>query len=177
MNHKSKHTRLVQGAMIAALYTVTTLVLAPLSFGPIQFRASEALTVMPLFTSSALPGLTVGCILSNAVGAATGANIAGWLDVLLGSVATLLAAVCTRMLRNIEWMGIPVLALLPPVIFNALIVGGELSLFIPDGDPFWFCALTVGAGELGVLLILGIPLVLAMKKTKFFANGLSKYED
>lgn len=162
--------------MIAALYTVTTLVLAPLSFGPIQFRASEALTVMPVFTMSAVPGLTVGCILSNAVGAATGANIAGWLDVLLGSVATLLAAVCTRMLRNIEWKGIPLLALLPPVLFNALIVGGELSLFIPDGDPFWFCALTVGAGELGVLLILGIPLVLAMKKTKFFSNGLSKYE-
>jgi Predicted membrane protein len=176
MNNKSKHTRLVQGGMIAALYTVTTLVLAPLSFGPIQFRASEALTVMPVFTMSAVPGLTVGCILSNAVGAATGANIAGWLDVLLGSVATLLAAVCTRMLRNIEWKGIPLLALLPPVLFNALIVGGELSLFIPDGDPFWFCALTVGAGELGVLLILGIPLVLAMKKTKFFSNGLSKYE-
>ena len=177
MNNKSKYTRLVQGAMIAALYTVTTLVLAPLSFGPIQFRASEALTVMPLFTASAVPGLTVGCILSNAVGAATGANIAGWLDVLLGSVATLLAAVCTRMLRHIEFKGIPLPALLPPVIFNALIVGGELSLFIPDGDPFWFCALTVGVGELGVLLILGIPLVLAMKKTKFFANGLSKYEE
>lgn len=174
MNNNSKLVPLVQGGMIAALYTVTTLVLAPLSFGPLQFRASEALTVMPVFTASSIPGLTVGCVIANAVGVATGTNIAGWLDVLLGSIATLLAAVCTRMLRNIEIKGIPVLSLLPPVLFNALIVGGELALFIPDGDPFWFCALTVGAGELGVLLILGIPLVIAMKKNKFFANGLDR---
>ena len=169
--NKSKLVPLAQGGMIAALYTVVTLVLAPLSFGPIQFRASEALTVMPIFSTLAIPGLTLGCVISNAVGVATGANIAGWFDVLLGSIATLLAAVCTRMLRNINFCGVPLLALLPPVIFNALIVGGELSFFIPEGDPFWFCALTVGAGELGVLLVLGIPLIIAMKKTKFFSTG------
>ena len=70
---------------------------------------------------------------------------------LLGSMATLMAAICTRMLRNVEFKGIPLPALLPPVIFNALIVGAELSLFIPEGDPYWFCLLTVGAGELGVI--------------------------
>ena len=171
MNNKSKLIPLAQGGMIAALYTVATLALAPLSFGPVQFRASEALTVLPVFTFSAVPGLTVGCVISNAVGAATGANIAGWLDVLLGSLATLMAAICTRMLRNVEFKGIPLMALIPPVIFNALIVGAELSLFIPEGDPFWFCLLTVGAGELGVVLILGIPLIIALRKTKIFADG------
>ena len=170
MNNKSKLIPLVQGGLIAALYTVATLLLAPLSFGPLQFRASEALTVLPIFTFSAVPGLTLGCIIANAVGVATGANIAGWLDVLLGSLATLMAAVCTRMLRHIEVKGIALLALLPPVVFNALIVGAELSLFIPEGDPYWFCLLTVGAGELGVVLVLGIPLILALKKTKLFAD-------
>lgn len=176
MNKKSKLIPLTQGGMIAALYTVATLLLAPLSFGPLQFRASEALTVMPLFTFSAVPGLTLGCIIANAVGVATGANIAGWLDVLLGSMATLMAAICTRMLRNVEFKGIPLPALLPPVIFNALIVGAELSLFIPEGDPYWFCLLTVGAGELGVILILGIPLILVLRKTHIFVNGKSEYE-
>ena len=149
MNNKSKLIQLAQGGMIAALYTVATLVLAPLS-----------------------SGLTVGCIISNAVGVATGANIAGWLDVLLGSIATLLAAICTRMLRKIEFFGIPFLSLLPPVIFNAFIVGGELAVVCKI--PFWICALEVGAGELGVMLILGIPLIIALKKTNLFAKGPTK---
>lgn len=172
MQNKSKLVPLVQGGMIAAAYTVTTLLLAPLSFANLQFRASEALTVMPVFTASSIPGLTVGCILSNAVGVATGANIAGWLDVLLGSLATLMAAVCTRLLRKVEFFGLPLLSLLPPVIFNALIVGGELAVVY--GLPFWLCALEVGAGELGVCLILGIPLMIAMQRTNLFANGRLK---
>ncbi len=172
MKNKSKLVLLAQSGMIAALYTVATLVLAPLSFANIQFRASEALTVMPIFAVSSVPGLTVGCIISNAVGAATGANIAGWLDVLLGSLATFLAAICTRMLRKIEFFGIPFLSLLPPVIFNAFIVGGELAVVCKL--PFWICALEVGAGELGVMLILGIPLIIALRKTTFFSNGMTK---
>ena len=172
MNNKSKLPLMAQGGMIAALYTVTTILLAPISFASLQFRASEALTVMPVFTASSIPGLAVGCIISNAIGVATGSNIAGWLDVLLGSMATLMAAICTRMLRKIEFFGIPLLSLLPPVIFNAFIVGGELAVVCKL--PFWICALEVGAGELGVMLILGIPLIVALKKTKFFANGTTK---
>ena len=104
-----------------------------------------------------------------------GANIAGWLDVVLGSIATLLAAICTRMLRNVEIKGVPFLSLLPPVIFNAFIVGGELAVVCQL--PFWLCALEVGAGELGVLLVLGIPLIIALKKTNFFKNGRTKLEN
>ena len=174
MKTNSKLRLMAEAGMIAALYTVATLVLAPLSFGNIQFRASEALTLLPVFTASAVPGLTIGCIISNAVGVAMGSNIAGWLDVIFGSFATLLAAILTRMLRNIQVKGIPLLAILPPVLLNALIVGGELAVVYKL--PFWLCALEVGAGELAVCIVLGIPLVLALRKTKLFDDGKSKIE-
>lgn len=165
---------MAEAGMIAALYTVATMALAPISFGNVQFRASEALTLLPIFTASAVPGLTIGCILSNALGVALGSNIAGWLDVLFGSLATLIAAILTRALRKFEFKGIPVLAILPPVLLNAMIVGGELAVVCDL--PYWLCALEVGAGELGACVVLGIPLVLALKKTKLFDNGKSKIE-
>ena len=158
---------MANAGMIAALYTVATVALAPLSYANLQFRVSEALTLLPVFTGSAIPGLTLGCVISNAIGVGTGANIAGWLDVVLGSLATLLAAIATRMLRKVQWKGIPFLSALPPVIFNALIVGGELAAVYRI--PFWMCALEVGAGELGVCVLLGIPLVMALKRTKQFS--------
>lgn len=166
-----KHDKLVflaVSGVIAALYTVVTLALAPLSFANIQFRASEALTLLPLFTPAAIPGLTIGCIISNAIGVATGSNIAGWVDVIFGSAATLIAAILTRLLRKIEFKGIPFLAILPPVVLNALIVGGEIAVVYQL--PFWLCALEVSAGELGVCLLLGIPLIFAVRKTKLFDN-------
>ncbi len=172
MKNNGKRRLMAEAGMIAALYTVATLILAPLSFGNIQFRASEALTLLPVFTASAVPGLAVGCIISNAVGVAMGSNIAGWLDVLFGSFATLIAAILTRALRKIQFKGIPLLAILPPVLLNALIVGGELAVVYQL--PFWLCALEVGAGELVVCTVLGIPLILALKKTKLFDDGKTK---
>lgn len=172
MKNNSKLRLMAEAGMIAALYTVATLILAPLSFGNIQFRASEALTLLPVFTASAVPGLAVGCIISNAVGVAMGSNIAGWLDVLFGSFATLIAAILTRALRKIQFKGIPLLAILPPILLNALIVGGELAVVYQL--PFWLCALEVGAGELVVCTVLGIPLILALKKTKLFDDGKTK---
>jgi uncharacterized membrane protein len=174
MKQHNKLLFLTMSGVIAALYTVVTLALAPLSFANIQFRASEALTLLPLFTPAAIPGLTLGCIISNAVGVATGSNIAGWVDVIFGSAATLIAAILTRWLRKIEWKGIPFLAILPPVVLNALIVGGELAVVYQL--PFWICALEVGAGELGVCVVLGIPLVLALKRNRFFQTGAFKQE-
>lgn len=174
MKNNGKLRLMTEAGMIAALYTVATIALAPLSYGNIQFRASEALTLLPVFTSSAVPGLTIGCILANALGVATGANMAGWLDVLFGSAATLIAAILTRILRNIQFKGIPLLSILPPVILNALIVGGEIAVVYEL--PYWICALEVGAGELAVCIILGIPLVLAIRKTKLFNGGKAKIE-
>ena len=149
------------GAVIAAIYAALTVVLAPISYGNWQFRISEALTILPVFSPASVAGLTVGCIVSNGVGFSVGANIAGPWDILFGSLATLLAAVSTRMLRNIKFFGIPFLALLPPVVFNALIVGGEIS--VAYSLPYWVVALEVGFGQLVVCYALGIPLYFAYK--------------
>ena len=103
--------RLTQGAAIAALYVVLTLIFAPISFGEMQVRVSEALTILPLFTPTAIPGLFVGCILANLLGGAV-----VW-DVIFGSLATLIGAVGGYLLRRNRWL-VP----LPTVLSNALIV-------------------------------------------------------
>lgn len=156
---------LCQAGIIAALYAVVTIALAPISFGPIQFRVAEALTILPVFTPAAIPGLTVGCIISNAVGVALGSNIAGPLDIVFGSIATLLAAVSTRWLSKIKIKNIPWLAPLPPIIFNGLIVGGELAIFVPElTGAYLLCMAEVALGEAVVCYILGIPLIAALNK-------------
>lgn len=161
---------IVQGALIGALYVVLTVAVAPIGFGAVQFRISEALTILPLFTPAAVPGLFVGCIIANLIGMFMGLNLA--IDILFGSLATLLAAILTRGLRRIKVKGFPALSFLPPVVLNALIVGLELALFLPQDArvAFWFAALTVGGGELAVVVVLGIPLYLVVRRLKIFRN-------
>lgn len=135
--------------MIAAGYTVLTLLamMLNLAYGPVQFRFSEALTVLPVLTPAAVPGLAVGCLLSNLW------SSMGALDIIFGTAATLLAALTTYMVRNIRVKGIPILAPLPPVLFNALIVGVEITIVSPGGfvfPAFLANALSVGLGELAV---------------------------
>ena len=165
---------LVQAAMIAALYTVLTLVAAMLNwaYGPVQFRFSEAMTVLPMFTPAAIPGLAVGCFLSN-----VWSNM-GVMDMIFGTLATLLAAVATRAARHVRVKGIPVLAPLPPVVCNALIVGLEITLVSPGGflwPAFLANALSVGAGELVVCYVLGLPLAILLDQldaeNKLFSGG------
>ena len=162
---------LALSAVIAALYAVLTYAAAAvnLAYGPFQFRFSEALTVLPAFTPAAIPGLAVGCLLSNL------ASPLGIVDWVFGTLATLLAACCTYMLRNVKWKEFPILAPLPPVIFNALIVGFEVSC-LSDAGVFGFGnaslagfaagAFSVGVGELVVCFALGIPLMVAIRRTK-----------
>lgn len=155
---------LTQGAVIAAIYTVLTLLAASLNlaYGPVQFRFSEALTILPVFTPAAVPGLALGCLLSN-IWSGFGAA-----DMVFGTLATLLAAITSRMLRNIRFKGLPVLSALPPVLFNAVIIGLEISIFSPGGfvwAGFWSAALSVGIGELVVCFALGLPLASALQKT------------
>ena len=172
---KRKSTRyLEEGAVIGAFYAVLTIALAPISFGVVQFRVSEALTILPLFTPAAIPGLTVGCIISNFVGTLMGANLAGAWYVLFGSAATLAAALCTYAMRNIKFKSLPLLSYLPPIVFNALIVGGELFFMLPAEFSLTLGVLSVGAGEAVVVFVLGIPLYYLLKKTKIFEhNGLA----
>lgn len=167
MNNK-KLIYLVHGAMIAAIYAAATYFSAVLgiAYNAIQFRFSEALTILSVFTPAAIPGLTVGCILGNI------SSPFGIWDIIFGSLATLLAAVCARKLRNIRFKGLPLLSILMPVIFNALIVGAEITLLFPTDAPsltaFLVAAFEVGAGEAVVCLAGGIPLFYAIKKSKLF---------
>lgn len=167
MNNK-KIIHLVYGAIIAAGYAAATYVSALLgiAYGPIQFRFSEALTVLSVFTPAAIPGLTIGCILGNL------SSPFGIWDIAFGSLATLFAAVTARMLRNVTAKGLPLLSIVMPVIFNALIVGAEITILMPTGEAnfaaFSVAALEVGAGELAVCLAGGIPVYYALKKTDIF---------
>ena len=168
---KTEKTRfLAQGAMICALYTVLTYAAASLNlaYGPIQFRFSEALTVLPAFTPAAVPGLALGCFLSNL------ASPLGLVDWVFGTCATLFAALSTRALAGIRVKNIPILAPLPPVLFNAVIVGLEVSCLSEAGTFAWqnfswaafgAGALSVGLGELVVCTVLGYPLMIALDKT------------
>ena len=110
-NRDPKVLRITQGAVIAALYVVLTMAFAPISFGPVQVRIAEALCIMPMFTPAAIPGLFIGCLIANLIGGGI------MLDVIFGSLATLIGAVLGYMLRKNRWL-VP----LPAVIANALIV-------------------------------------------------------
>jgi uncharacterized membrane protein len=156
MNHK-KTLFLTEAAVIAAIYTVLVLAFQPISYGPIQFRIAEALTVLPYFTPAAIPGVTMGCFLSALF---TGADV---LDQIFGSLATLIAAIVSYKLRRSKFL-VPI----PPIISNALIIPWVLryAYDIPDAIPFMM--LTVGAGELCAVGILGMILLFALDKVKHF---------
>lgn len=161
MNKKGRN--LAYGAMIAALYVALShlqnLLIPDSASFAIQFRAAEALCVLAFFTPSAIPGLTVGCMLFNftAVGALP-------LDVPVGGLATLLATWVMRKTRNITLWGVPLPGLLMPALFNAVLVGWELAVYI--GGGFWFNALCVAIGEAAVLLTLGWLLYRTVKKQR-----------
>ncbi len=168
MNKKTRY--IAHGALIAALYVVLThlqnLILPGSATWAIQCRASEALCVLAFFTPAAIPGLTVGCLLFNLTYAA-----ALPLDIVVGSLATLLAAVVMWQTRYVTVKGLPLLGLAMPALFNAALVGRELTVYI--GGAFWLNALYVALGELIVLYTLGLLLYWSIKKrhldTKLFA--------
>ena len=139
---------LVQAAMIAAIYVVLTFLFAPFSFGEIQVRISEALTILPIFTPAAVPGLFAGCLIGNFAG---GALLP---DVIFGSLATLLGAVFTWLLRDRNFLLAPV----PPIVANVLIVPFVLRYAYGILLPIPFLMLTVGIGEVISCGVLGLLL-------------------
>lgn len=157
-----KNTRhLAHAAIIAGLYAALTflqnLLLPGSTSWIIQFRASEALCILALFTPAAIPGLTVGCALFNLTFAG-----ALPLDVPVGSLATLLAVWGMYLCRNVRPAGLPFPALIFPAVTNALLVGWELSVYV--GGGFWLNALYVFIGEIAVMLTLGLALFWFMRK-------------
>lgn len=174
-------------AVIAALYAALTLLtltlLGGLAFGPVQFRVSEVVCVLALFFVEAIPGLTIGCVLANLIGIAlNGSGALGLLDVIGGSAATFLGALwCWRMRRHVG------IALLGPVVANALIVAAYLPLIlaaagfytIPFTDislvesyplMYLFGVLSLAIGQSIVVYGLGLPLQAALRRTPFFAS-------
>lgn len=161
--------RMAAAAMVAALYFALSLPFLTLYFGAVQLRVSEALTLLAIFSTEPILGLTLGCVLVNAFGAFTGMNILGPLDVVIGSGATLLAAYLTYQLQGIRFRGLPVLAALPPVLVNGVIVGLELTLVINNGFSlpiFLINFVQVALGELVACFCLGLPLVYTLEKNK-----------
>lgn len=139
MNQKNPIRTLTTASLIAAMYTVLTVCLAPLSYGLVQCRLSEALTILAAFTPTAIPGLTIGCVVSNLIGLSMGSNIAGAADVLLGPLATGVAAWLSWALRDRRVGGLPFWSTIPPVLTNALIVGTELAAVAPQFTAeVWF---------------------------------------
>ena len=145
---------LTQAGVVAALYAALTLSLPMIGFGDVQMRVSEALTILPVLMPAAVPGLAVGCFVTNLTGLALGWNLAGAWDVLFGTLATLAAALLTRRLRHVRVKGFPLAATLPPVILNALIVGAELSVVV-GGMPWYLHMLCVAAGQTAACAVLG----------------------
>ena len=154
--------KLVLGGMIAALYVVLTVSLAPLSYGPVQFRVAEALTLLPFYLSEAVPGLFVGCVIANFFGGY------GLIDVLVGGSATLLAAFLTQKTRRL-WQ-----AALPPVLVNALFIGVMLHLL--TGIPLWSTSIYIGVGQAGACYLLGYPLMRALETNGILSRHTGRPE-
>ncbi len=157
MNKKTRF--LTQSALIASLYVALTFISATvgLASGAIQVRLSEALTILPVFTTAAIPGLFVGCIVANLV---TGAAL--W-DIVFGSIATLLGAAGTYFLRRNRY-----LAMLPPILSNTLIIPFVLKTAYGVSDGYSFLFLTIFLGELISCGVLGSMLSKALGKVEIF---------
>lgn len=157
---KKRTRNLVYSGIIAALYVALThlqnMLLPGSATWAIQYRASEALCVLALFTPAAIPGLSVGCLLFNVT-----YGQALPLDFIAGTLATALAAAFIWKSRNLTVKGYPLFAFLMPALWNGLIVGWELSVYV--GGAFLVNAVLVAAGELGVLFTLGTVLFYAIK--------------
>ena len=161
---KRKTLYLCHAAIIAALYVALTYLSAMfgLSSSAIQCRFSEALCVLPYFTSAAVPGVTVGCLVANLI---TGTAV--WADIVFGTLATLIGALGTLLLRKIKW-----LAPIPPIVSNTLIIPFVLKYAYNLEDGVGFLMLTVGVGEVISAGVLGILLLLALEpyQKRLFKN-------
>ena len=151
---------IVYNGIVAALYIVLTYFLAPISYGPLQARISEAMTVFPIFSFNMIPGLTIGCLVSNLINP----DNLGPVDIIGGTLATLIAGIFSRIIgKKNMWLGI-----IPPIVANGIIVGGYLPFLLFDTVTWQEVLLTmlsVAAGEAVVLVVIGLPLVAVIGKT------------
>lgn len=150
--------KLTRAAMIAALYAVLTLIQglifpAFLTFGNVQLRVAEGLTLLPLIESAAVPGLFIGCLITNMI--LTAYSTFGWVDIVFGSLTTLLAAILTSRAKK------KTTGMLPPILLNALIVSIWVSYY--TNISYFICIATIGIGEALAVFIFG-PIFLEVYK-------------
>ncbi|MBQ6834938.1 MAG: QueT transporter family protein [Lachnospiraceae bacterium] len=157
---ENKTRNLVYGALIAAIYIVLTMMFRPISFGPIQFRISEILCVLPYFTPAAIPGVFIGCLISNMLGGAM------MMDVVFGSLATLIGALGSYFLRGNRY-----LVSLPPIVSNTLIIPWVLKFAYGSEDMIWYMMITVGIGEILAIGVLGQFLLTALMRYRTVIFG------
>jgi uncharacterized membrane protein len=138
----------IQAALIAAIYATLTILLGSISYGPVQFRIAEALTILPALTPAGIPGLFVGCLVANILGPY------GLIDMVLGGGATLIAAILSYQLRKK-----PLLVPLPPVLVNAVVIGMMLYYVYAVPMSLLACMATVGLGQLVTCYGIGYPLL------------------
>ncbi len=141
---------LTRGALIAGLYVIITYALSPVSFGPLQFRASEALTVLPILYPESIPALFIGVLLSNIIGGL------GLVDIIGGSLVTLLAAYGTYYFRD------TFLAYLSPIVLNGFLISIYLHLLFEI--PYWITVVQISVSEAIVVILLGYPLIQVLKR-------------
>lgn len=166
----------VAAAICGALYAVLTMLLSPISYGPLQLRLSEVLCILPYFMPFTTWGLFFGCVTANIVSAA------GILDIVFGSLATLAAGLCTAAIgKNGKGLQNEIFACSMPVIWNAAVVGAVLTFALVDISPlqspsvFVLYAAQVGLGELAVMYAVGLPLMRYLPKQRFFHDIVSNF--
>lgn len=165
MNTKKQSKRIAHGALIAALYTALTVMLSPIGFGAVQFRVSEALTLMAIFSPFAASSITLGCFMSNLIGMMMGLTTI-W-DVIFGTIATAIAAYLSYIFRDKRTKGLPLLSASMPVIVNAIVIGVMISLVYYDNMSMVIVLmnmLSVGIGEFFACFFVGLPLIRVMER-------------
>ncbi len=174
MNDNKKRINLVvYSGITAALYVVLTMLVAPIAYGPIQCRISEILTILPAFSMGYVPGVSLGCLLANLFNPA--GNL-GPVDVIGGTLATVIAGIFSRILGKKNKL----LAIIPPIVANGLIVGGYLPFLLVDDTSEITAAvvgismLEVAASEAVLLIVVGIPLILLINKTSRLKSLIEK---
>lgn len=154
---KKNRTRFItEAAVIAAIYTILVIIFNYISFGPVQFRVAEILTILPYFTPAAIPGVTLGCFLSAILTPGTPA-----LDMIFGTLATLIAAFLSYLLKRYKYL-VPI----PPILVNALVIPWVLKFAYGEAQSVPIMMLTVGGGEFVIVGIFGIIFLLVLDQIK-----------
>ena len=168
--------KIVFAGVVAAFYAALTIMIAPISYGPVQIRLAEALCILPFYYPITALGLFIGCVIANLF------SPYGILDIVAGSVASLLSALLTMQLGRIkkDTITIKAIACFPPVFFNALIIGAVIAWSETNGgDAFWpaliLNGVQVGLGQLIIMYAVGLPLIIYLPKSYLFSKLSGQY--